>query len=129
MSESRIFEVLPSQASRHAITTAVANAPVGYLVKIGPATRSQIQSAKLHALFGDIAKTIKYNGRTLTANQWKSILISAHTVATGIPADFVIGIEGEIVNVRESSAQMSVSRMTSLIEYVMAYMAHQEVAA
>ena len=129
MSESRTFELLLNTDSRALICNAVDNAPAGYLVKIGPATRSQIQSAKLHALFGDIAKTIKYNGRTLTANQWKSILISAHTVATKEGADLVIGLEGEVVNIRESSAQMSVSRMTSLIEYVMCWMAEQEVAA
>ncbi|MDO9982934.1 recombination protein NinB, partial [Glaesserella parasuis] len=29
--------------------------------------------------------------------------------------------EGELVNIRESTAQMSVKRMASLIEYVQAY--------
>ena len=36
-------------------------------------------------------------------------------------ADVVPGLEGEFVNIRESSAQMSISRMASLIEYVTAY--------
>ena len=36
-------------------------------------------------------------------------------------ADVVPGLEGEFVNIRESSAKMSVSRMASLIEYVTAY--------
>lgn len=129
MSESRTFELLPSKASRAHAHAAIDDASAGYLMKIGPATRSQIQSAKFHSLCGEIAKTHKYAGRTITKNQWKHILISGHTVATKIPADFVIGLEGEIVNIRESSAEMSVSRMTSLIEYVMCWMAEQEVAA
>ena len=33
----------------------------------------------------------------------------------------VIGIEGEVINLRESTAQMSVKRLASLIEYVQAF--------
>ena len=35
----------------------------------------------------------------------------------------VPGLESEFVNVRESSAHMSIARMTSLIEYIHAWMA------
>lgn len=34
-------------------------------------------------------------------------------------ADVLPGLEGEYVNIRESSAQMSVKRMASLIEYIL----------
>lgn len=36
-------------------------------------------------------------------------------------ADVLPGLEGEYVNIRESSAQMSVKRMASLIEYTTAW--------
>ncbi|MDE4020769.1 recombination protein NinB, partial [Glaesserella parasuis] len=48
-------------------------------------------------------------------------LISAHAEATKEGSCLVTGLEGELVNIRESTAQMSVKRMASLIEYVQAY--------
>ena len=53
--------------------------------------------------------------------QWKVLFISGHAIATNQKTDVVPGLEGEFVNIRESSAQMSVSRMASLIEYTTAY--------
>ena len=115
--------------SRRIACQQVMQAPEGYCVTIKPWTRSLDQNAKLHALFADIAKSCTHMNRTLTAQQWKTLFISGHAVATGLGADMIPGLENEYVNVRESSAQMSVSRMTSLIEYVMAYQAQNEVAA
>ena len=48
-------------------------------------------------------------------------MVSAHKIATGGKAEMVIGLEGEVINLRESTAQMSVQRLASLIEYVTAY--------
>mgnify|MGYP003344204235 FL=1 len=70
---------------------------------------------------------MKWADRQLTADQWKVLLISGHAVATGIGADVVPGIEGEVVNIRESSAAMGVRRMSSLLEYVQAFMADHEI--
>ena len=39
----------------------------------------------------------------------------------------VIGIEGEVINLRESTAQMSVKRLASLIEYVQAWAVENDV--
>lgn len=91
-------------------------------------TRSLDQNALLHALFSDIAKQSTWHGRTLTPHQWKVLLISGHAIATGLGSDMVPGIEGEFVNIRESSARMSVSRMASLIEYVLAWCAVHQIS-
>jgi hypothetical protein len=128
MTDSRTFEILPGATARNAIYRAIDCAPLGYLVKISPATRSLQQNAQLHALFTDIAKSETYMGRKLTANQWKTLMISGHAVATGIGADLVPGLEGEFVSIRESSSQMSVARLSSLIEYIMCWQS-QQVAA
>lgn len=56
-------------------------------------------------------------------------MISAHAIATQEGAEVVRGIEGELVNIRESSALMSKKRATSLIEYVTCFIAqHKEEA-
>lgn len=113
--------------NRRHLAEKVASLPEGYDIKAGPRARSLDQNAKLHAMFGELEKKATYLGRRLTLNQWKTLMISGHAVAVGIGADLIPGIEGEFVNVRESSAQMSVARMTSLIEYVHAWAALNKV--
>jgi hypothetical protein len=92
-----------------------------YVIEIKAFTRTIEQNAKLHALFGELAHQATWAGSKLTAEQWKVLMISAHTIAAKEPCKMVIGLEGEVVNLRESSAQMSVARMISLIEYIHAW--------
>ncbi|WP_439290807.1 recombination protein NinB [Lonepinella koalarum] len=87
-------------------------------VQIKPITRNLEQNAKLHAMCQDVANQCEFHGRKLTMEQWKVLFISAHAQATKQGFEIVAGLEGEFVNIRESSAQMSVSRMASLIEYL-----------
>lgn len=125
MTEKRRFVLAHDQARRNCAQFAMTG-PEGWQVVFQPITRNLEQNAKLHALFSDIARTQKYMGRALNAIQWKTLFISGHAIATGLGADMVPGIEGEYCNVRESSASMSVARMSSLIEYVSAWLAMRE---
>lgn len=84
-------------------------------------TRNLEQNAKFHAMCADVAAQCEFMGRELSLEQWKVLFISGHAKATGLDAEIVPGLEGEFVNIRESSAQMSVKRMASLIEYVTAW--------
>ena len=127
--EKQIFRLSHDTARQNA-ARAVLNAPEDFMVRIEPRTRSLEQNAMLHALFTEAARSARWHGRKLTADQWKVLFISGHAIATGRGADMVPGLEGEFVNIRESSARMSVARMTSLIEYINAWMAENiEVAA
>jgi hypothetical protein len=117
--------ILAHPSARSRAIHAVVAAPDGYAVRISPPTRSLEQNAKLHALFAEVAKSQIYLGRTLDAQQWKTLFISGHAVATGLGVDMVPGMEGEFVNIRESSAGMTVERMSSLIEYIEAWRAQQ----
>lgn len=94
------------------------------VLELRPERRSDVQNARLHAMFSDIAKHHLFNGRRLTIEQVKVLFISGHSIATGNGADLVVGLEGEAVNIRESSARMSVARMASLIEYVQCWAAN-----
>ena len=84
-------------------------------------TRSLEQNSKLHALLSDISKQCEFNGQKRDIDTWKMIMVSAHKIATGGKAEMVIGLEGEVINLRESTAQMSVQRLASLIEYITAW--------
>ncbi len=107
--------------ARQAICKAVQEALIGWVVRIGEATRTEQQNALLHPLLTDIANQKEWMGKKRTMLQWKVIMVSAHSIATGEPAEMVIGLEGEVVNLRESTAAMSKKRFSSLMEYVLAY--------
>lgn len=92
-----------------------------YVVEVKALTRTDQQNKLLHSMFGDLESQAKWNGEHLTLEQWKLLMISAHTIATKEPAKLTIGIEGEVVNLRERSSRMSVARLNSLIEYIAAW--------
>ena len=124
------YFLVSEQVKRNACAAIMAiepNADSPMMVQIKEKTRSLEQSALLHALFGGLAIKAKWQGEKLTPEQWKVLMISAHTIATGEPCKLTVGIEGEMVNLRESSAKMSIKRMVSLIEYVQAWAAMNDV--
>lgn len=102
-------------------------APNDYVCLIKQKTRTLEQNAKFHAMCTDVSKQCKYAGTKRSVKQWKLIFISGHAVATNQPAECVPGIEGEFINLRESSADMSVKRLSSVIEYMLAWGAENNV--
>lgn len=107
---------------------AVRSALDGYVVQVRPKTRSLDQNAKFHTLCADIAKSgMLWMGKPRNEAAWKALLVSGHAVATNEGADVVPGLEGEFVNIRESTAAMSVRRGASLIEYTLAFCAANQI--
>lgn len=126
MSEAKTFILAHDLARRRAVA-AVAEAPAGHVIKVQPPTRSGVQNAKFHAICGDLAGT-PWAGKPRTAAEWKVLLVSGHAVATKECAEVVPGLEGEFINIRESTAAMTKKRGASLIEYAMAFAAQLESA-
>jgi len=123
VSDRKIF-VLAHAVARQRASEAVRSAPDGYAVTISAPSRTQLANAKFHACCGDIAKSgLHWAGKPRTLLQWKNLLVSGHAFATKEEHDIVPGLEGELVNLRESTALMSVRRTASLIEYTLAFMA------
>lgn len=125
-----VFVLQPEpHPSRSRACQAIKEAPDGYSVVIKEPTRNLEQSAKFHAICNDIAKSgLEWQGKRRSATQWKVLLVSGHAVATREGAEMVPGIEGEFVNLRESTAAMSVKRIGSLIEYGLAFCSENEIA-
>ena len=92
-------------------------------IEVREKNRTLEQNAKLHAMLTEVSRKLEFNGKKLSVDEWKLVFVSAHAIATGKPAEMVIGLEGEVINLRESTAQMSVKRLSSLIEYIHAYCA------
>ena len=128
MSDRLVLRLYNAQQGHQAIQQAWAHAK-GYLMASGapmvlevrPETRSDRQNRLLHALFGDVAKQAEWMGKKRTPEEWKLLFVSGHAVATKQGADLVPGLEGEFLNLRESTARMGKARMASLLDYVMAW--------
>lgn len=119
-----ILQPFPRHPARHRAHTAIDESPDGYMVIIKEPTRNSEQNAKFHALCSDIARSgLQWAGKRRTAAEWKVLLVSGHATATKEGSEMVPGLEGEFVNIRESTALMSVKRSSSLIEYTLAFCA------
>ncbi|MDK4720090.1 recombination protein NinB [Rhizobium sp. CNPSo 3968] len=122
MAQKKQRFILINDRVRDNAIAALRSAPEGSAVTLGPATRSLDQNAKFHAICTDIAKShMSWAGKRRDADEWKVLLVSGHTKATAGEVEFVPGLEGEFVNIRESTAQMSVARAASLITYALAF--------
>jgi len=99
------------------------------VVSVTEETRRDSQNKKFHALCGDLERSgLKWMGKPRDAKQWKVLLVSGHAVATKEETEVIPGLEGEFINVRESTALMTVKRGASLIEYTLAFCAMNRVA-
>ena len=115
---------LAHRQARLAAMTAVMEAPEGWFVRIVPPTRSLDQNAKFHAAVADIAKAMpEWNGQKMTEDDWKALLVVSHAIATrGEAPRIVPDLENSgYVQLRESTASMSVARSSSLIDYTVAW--------
>lgn len=122
MMDKRILRLV-SNAVRQRAIDAIWGAPDEAVVTIAEPTRNAEQNAKFHALCSDLAKSgVEWAGKPRTAAQWKVLMVSGHAVATKEGAEIIPGVEGEFVNIRESTALMSKRRGSSLIEYTVAFL-------
>ncbi len=90
-------------------------------IRITDFDRSLLQNSLFHALCGDVAAQAVWMEKERKPLQWKTLFVSGHAIATGLGVDMTVGLEGEVCNLRESTAKMGIKRMASLIEYSTAW--------
>jgi hypothetical protein len=100
---------------------AVQDAPDSYVVEIKEPTRKLSQNAKFHAILTDISRQAQYMGKKRSVEFWKGLFVSGWQIATGEKPEIVPGLEGEFINIRESTSTMSVRKLSSVIEYMIAW--------
>lgn len=121
MMESKTFYLVHQQARRGCAAFAL-EAPDGWRVQFSPQRRSDDQNAKFHAICSDLARSgLAWAGKPRDASAWKVLLVSGHSMATKEGAEMVPGLEGEFVNLRESTSRMTKARGASLITYAIAF--------
>lgn len=120
--------VLAHPTARRLAVEAVQKAPDGYVVTVKEPTRNLLQNRALHGLLADIVKAkAKWAGRTWDIDSWRAIFASAHARASNLPVETIPGLEGEFVALRRSTARMSKSELSGLIDYISAWMAQNGV--
>lgn len=118
---------LTGEAAKKAACREILAAEIGYVMTLQPQTRKLEQNAKLHAMLTDISRQKTYLGAKRDIEFWKGLFVSGWQIATGEKAEIVPGLEGEFINIRESTTTLGIKRMGSLIEYVMAWGAMNDV--
>jgi len=114
--------LLRTEIDRRRAVQAVIDAQDGWSVRISPPKRTVEQNAKFHAICQDMGRAnAEWMGKPRKMDEWKVLLVSGHSIVTKQGAEVVPGLEGEFVNLRESTSSMTVSRLSSLIEYTLAY--------
>lgn len=96
-------------------------APVGSVMNVKPPRRTLDQNSKLWALLSEVSRA-KPEGRELTPDQWKCVLMDA----LGVKARWVPSLDGNgVVNTGYRSSKLSVEQMSDLIELMHAFAAEQ----
>lgn len=124
---SKIILKLTGEAAKKAACREILAAPEGHIVRITPETRTLDQNAKLHAMLTDISRQATYLGAKRDLEFWKGLFVSGWQIATGEKPEIVPGLEGEFVNIRESTTTLGIRRMASMIEYIQAWAAMNEI--
>lgn len=115
MTNRRTIKLSTPQA-RQGAHQLIEQAPDGYVVRIGEETRSSIQSDKMWAMLGDIAKA-QPMGRKHTPDDWKAIFMNA----CGWECQFIEGLDGRPFPQGFRSSRMTVKQMSALIEFMYAW--------
>lgn len=123
--DPRTFTLAHDTARQRCAYWVLHEAPDGWVVRGSPPSRTLDQNAKFHAICSDL-RGLPWYGKARNADDWKTLLVSGHTVATGGMAEVIPGLEREFVNIRESTARMSKARGSSLIEYSLAFCVTQD---
>lgn len=121
MSEKRMFRLVHEEARRRAAEFCL-NAPLGWIVRVSPETRSLEQNAMLWACLTDLSEQVNWHGNKLTAEEWKDVCSAALKRQKVVP-----GIDGGFVVCGQRTSQMTKTEFRDLLEVVMAFGSQQGV--
>jgi hypothetical protein len=114
--------ILSHDTARQRALSAVSAAPEGMVVEIKEPTRSLEQSAKLHAMLGDVAAQVEWHGMKLHKDIWKRLCTAAMLRELGESPMLVPSLDGHGVEIiYEKTSTMGVRMMAALIEWVYAF--------
>ncbi len=115
--------VLSHSTARRLALEAVQSAPEGWVVEVREPYRNAAQNAALHGGLQDIVKAgALWDGERQDLDFWKGLAVSGHAIATKAPGKVTKGWEGEITLIRKSTTRMTKKELSSLLDYLHAWM-------
>lgn len=98
------------------------------MLTIEPATRSNEQNAKLHAILTEIASQKEWAGARRDLDTWKRLVTAAWLRARGESVEILPALDGRGVDVVfRRTSKLSVDECSELIEFVHAWAADNEI--
>jgi len=89
------------------------------LVTLGRPTRNNEQNAKVHAMFSDISKQVKWHGQKFTGEVWKRLCVASYLRERNESPMLVPSLDGRGVDIiYQKTSKMSKKVMAELIEWV-----------
>lgn len=61
-------------------------------------------------MLSEISKKATYHGKARNIEFWKGVFVSGWQIATNQHPEIISGLEGELINIRESTATLSVKK-------------------
>ena len=90
--------------------------PYEVMVKTYKENRNLMQNARMWAMLTEISEQVEWHGQKLTKEEWKDIFTAALKRQKVVP-----GIDGGFVVIGARTSQMSISEMSEMIEFAMAF--------
>ena len=121
MSGKRTYKLVSDQVRAHCIDE-IARAPLGKVVTIDDAKRTQDQNSLMWAMLSDISEQVEWYGTKLTKDEWKDVFSAAlkrHKVVPGLDGGFVV--------CGQSTSKMTKRQMSDLVELMNAFCAERGV--
>lgn len=116
-----LFRLVHDEARRRAVEC-VLQAPVGYVVRVSPPTRSLEQNAALHSALQDISRQVAWHGERLDIDEWKRLLTAAWCRAEQQPVRVVRALDGHGLDVLyRRTSRMTKAELSSLLDYLHAW--------
>lgn len=120
---TKVTVKLTDEARRRRAIHYIMNAPEGYVVTIGEATRTGDQNALMWALLNDVARA-KPDGRDMRSEAWKACFMDA----IGQKPKMVQNLDGDsIVCLGYKSSALSKTEFSDLLECIMEYGARKDI--
>lgn len=114
---SRETVIINTRADREKVARWADGVSEGTIVEFRKKTRSHEQSAKMHAMLGEVADQVVWYGSKLKVEDWKNMFTASLRKAQVVP-----GIDaGTVVPLGIHTSTMTVDEMSNMIEAIYAF--------
>ena len=97
------------------------------VISVKTETRTLAANARLHAMLTDVSQQATYMNKKRSVEFWKGLFVSGWQIATEQKPEIVPGLEGEFINIRESTTTMTMKKISGVMEYIEAWGAFNDV--